>query len=144
MPLPRPQPPVTGPVASEEPVAASVRIQFPFGIPYCGALILMVPRGKRLVIDSISFEGKARAGQGFLRATTTFEGHAMTYIVPALGLHLTGAPEMVAGSASLRLYADPGTLVMVTFHSGVGGHCYGINSIRASLSGHYVFNRQYT
>lgn len=138
IPIPMPQPSKNTPLVHDQPVAASVRIQFPFAIPYCGAVILVVPRGKRLVIESVSFEGKSRSAQGFLRASTTFDGHPMNFIIPAVGLNPNGHSQLVAGSASLRLYADAETSVTLSFHAGAGASNSGVNSVRASISGHYI------
>ena len=85
------------------PVAASTRFQFPNGLEYCGANILRVPAGKRLVLDAISFEGESGGGLGFLKATITTDGNAMSYIIPALNLRPHTASASVEGSASMRL-----------------------------------------
>jgi hypothetical protein len=128
----------SGSEKTDQPVAASARIQFPNGLEYGGALILMVPVGKCLVIDAISFEGESRGGQGFMKATTSTGGHSMTYIIPGLNLNPITAADSVVGSASLHLYAGPGAAVMMTYYRGAGAAKLGVTSIRVSLSGHYV------
>ena len=101
----------------------------------------MVPKGKRLIIDTIGFQGDSEGGHGFAKAAITSGGQSMAYIIPSLSLKSPATAGSVVGSASIPFHADPGSAVVMTYYRGAGAPKQGVTRMRFSLLGRYVDTR---
>jgi len=74
-----------------------------------------VPAGKRLVIDYVSASGFAPAGQHMIFSVFTNVNSVLAkkHFIAASQQSEFGASAMFTASQETRIYADPGTLVMV-------------------------------
>jgi hypothetical protein len=95
----------------------------------CTAFIFTVPSGKRLVIEYVSIDADMPVGQVTLFSIETTAGgkqliHRLPQTPPAVKFGGEGRANM---GQQVRLYADPGTRVVV-------------NGIRNELVGGWVYN----
>ncbi len=119
-------------------MSAQARLSFPNGLSFCGEVIQIVPWGRRLFVDSISFQGVSLGGQGLLKVTTMVAGQVKSYVIPAIRKNPVFAPEVVSGAAAIDLVADPGTAVLVTFHRSFDASKSGATLVAVSLAGRYA------
>src|SRR5437868_6294201 len=103
-----------------------------------------IPAGKRLVIETIGFQGQVASGEiGFLNiqltagagtaAGATFANHVM----PAVKLtSVLPASDYIGGIGSFRMYADAGSTVTVVYNRGT--FAAGSVNMAVSITGHYV------
>ena len=119
-------------------MSARARLSFPNGLAYCGQVILIVPRRRSLIVDSIQFDGISSDGQGFLKVSTMLAAEVKCYIIPATRCGAGLGVDGVFGSASIDLLADPGTPVFVTYYRGFSAGYRGITNVTVSLVGRYA------
>ena len=106
----------------------------------CRSPLFVVPDGKRFVIEYVSLHASSPVGQvAALQIITIFRGvetaHSLTQTPPAVEVGV-GTEGFSQAGGTVRLYADPGTLVSVIgFRSGN----VGIANLQLSLSG-YLFD----
>jgi hypothetical protein len=105
---------------ARQPFAATLHFVFEDGNRNAFAHLGVVPAGKRLVVESVSYKANVISGQiaeGAIRVTTN--GKTCDYMVPPVFVRtfLAGATQVdrFLGEAAVRLYADPGTEVIGVF-----------------------------
>lgn len=99
--------------------------------------ILLVPNGKRLVIEYLAAETNLPPGQkiNILSIGTTVNGNFVPYYLPAVKTAKDGPLDQFLTNQLVRLYADPGTQVVVFFaRNGTNG----VAGTDVAISGYLV------
>jgi hypothetical protein len=103
-----------------------------------------IPAGKRLVIETISYNGQVASGEiGFLivsvsagagtTAGVTFANH----VIPMVKLTaVLPSSDYIGGIGAFRMYADAQSTVSVTYNRGTFSS--GADNIFVNITGHYV------
>jgi hypothetical protein len=103
-----------------------------------------IPAGKRLVIETVSFNGQVNSGEiGYLNihvtagAGTAGGATSATHVIPMIKL-TTGFPsgDYIGGIGAFRMYADAGSTVTISYNRGAS--LSGAESITVFITGHYV------
>jgi hypothetical protein len=121
----------------KQPFQAAVEINLPPGTGGENGFV-QVPKGKRLVIEYASGEGFLPTGQKCLFSViTSLQGQATgtRHYLESTPMGKFGAPDYFRAGQVVRLYADPGTTVMLRADRDV---TTGQGLVRMSLSGHLV------
>jgi hypothetical protein len=105
---------------------------------------ITIPAGKRLVIETISFNGQVTSGEiGYLGisvtagAGTAAGATGASHVIPMVKL-TTGFPsgDFIGGTRDCRIYADAGSKVPVGYNR--GGSFAGDENIFVNITGYYV------
>jgi hypothetical protein len=102
-----------------------------------------ISAGKRLVIETVSFLGIVTTGEfGFITiqvtagAGTAAGATGASHVIPMVKLTNTSfGSDFIGGNGALRMYADAGSTVTVTYER---GGTTGAESIGMNITGHYV------
>jgi hypothetical protein len=101
-----------------------------------------IPAGKRLVIETISFLGIVALGEtgyGSIQVTagagTAAGATSAFHVIPMVKLTSDPISDFIGGSGSLRMYADAGSTVQISYQRGT---LTGSETIGANITGHYV------
>jgi hypothetical protein len=102
-----------------------------------------IPAGKRLVIETLSFFGFVTIGEtGYIRiqvtagAGTAAGATSVAHIIPLVKLSADPISDYLGGNAALRMYADAGSTVTVTYQRGTTGT--NAESMQMFITGHFV------
>ena len=123
--------------SDQQPFQASVEIQLPPGTGGQNGSVT-VPKGKRLVIEYVSGEAFLPTGQKCLFSViTSLKGQTTgtRHYLESAPYGKFGAPDYFRAAQLVRLYADPGTTVMLRADRDLAG---GDGLARMSLSGYLI------
>ncbi len=120
-----------------QPFQAAVEIKLPNGFGGENGFVA-VPKGKRLVIEYVSGEAFLPTGQkGLFSVIVSLQGQTTgtRHYLASTPMGKFGAPDYFRAGQVVRLYADPGTTVMLRIDRDIAT---GEGLARMSLSGHLV------
>jgi hypothetical protein len=103
-----------------------------------------IPAGKRLVIETVSFNGQVASGEiGYLNigvtagagtaAGATFASHPVPMVKLTAGFP---SGDYIGGIGAFRIYADAGSAVGVGYNR--GAFTADVDNIFVNITGHYV------
>jgi hypothetical protein len=122
---------------ARQPFQAAVQIDMPAGTGGQNGFVT-VPTGKRLVMEYASGEAFMPTGQKCLFSVITTIGGASTgtrHYLESNAVGKFGAPDYFQAGQVVRLYADPGTTVMLRADRDIAA---GDATARLSISGYLV------
>ncbi len=120
----------------QDPLQSAVTVDLPNGADFSEKVLVGVPAGKRLVIESVTAYADLPSNQRpFLEIITVAGGPTGVHELVFTQENLVDRVRMVAGE-SIKLYADPGSSVRAFF--GREGGDSNSASCHVTISGHYV------